>query len=77
MAAHADLAERVKAIDAQEFYLSTPSNALLHMAQLAQAKPVVLNLKGFKAADCPVLLTLAEYERLLGQHTGESNSDAA
>ena len=63
MAAHADLAERVKAIDGAEIYLSHPPRWFTDIAAHAST-PIVINCKGLAADSTPVVITLAEYEKL-------------
>ena len=63
MAAHAELAKRVDAIGAAEIYLSQPPKWFTDIAAHAAAA-VVVNCKGVAADSTPVVLTLAEYERL-------------
>ena len=63
MASHHDLAKRVDAIGAAEIYLSQPPKWFTDIAAHAST-PIVVNCKGLAADSTPVVLTLAEYERL-------------
>ena len=63
MAAHADLAKRADAIGAAEVYLATPPKWFTDLAAHAST-PIVVNCKGLAADSTPVVLTLAEYEKL-------------
>lgn len=64
MAAYAALQPRMAAAGATCVYLSKPPGWFAKAAKAATATPVVLNCKGMKPDDTPVLLSLAELERL-------------
>ena len=64
MAAYRDLAGRAAALGAGMVYQSAPAGWLLKAARAATGAPVLVNVKGIDADHTPVLLTLAELERL-------------
>ena len=64
MAAYRDLAGRAAALGAGLVYQSKPAGWLIKAARAATGAPVLVNVKGIAADDTPVLLTLAELERL-------------
>ena len=64
MAAARDLLPRAQALGAGMVYQGQPAGWLLKAARAATGAPVVVNVKGIDADSTPVLLTLAELERL-------------
>lgn len=64
MAAYQALQPRMAAIGATCIYLGKPPGWFAKAAKAATAMPVVVNVKGVGPDDTPVLLTLAELERL-------------
>ena len=64
MAAYQALQPRMAAIGATCIYLSKPPAWFAKAARAAAATPVVVNVKGMDADSTPVLVTLAELERL-------------
>ena len=64
MAAYRDLAGRAAALGAGMVYQSAPAGWLVRAARAATGAPVLVNVKGIDADHTPVLLTLAELERL-------------
>ena len=64
MAAYQALQPRMAAIGATCIYLSKPPAWFAKAAKAAGAMPVVVNCKGTPPDSTPVLLTLAELERL-------------
>lgn len=64
MAAYRQLQERIAAAGATCVYLGKPPKWMQRAARAAVAGPVVVNCKGIDADGTPVLLTLAELERL-------------
>ena len=76
MAAHAELAKRVQAIDGAEIYLSHPPKWFTDIAAHAST-PIVINCKGLAADSTPVVISLAAFERLHSTHPVESAANAA
>ena len=64
MAAYRDLAGRAAALGAGMVYQGQPAGWLVRAARAATAAPVVVNVKGMDADSTPVLVSLAELERL-------------
>lgn len=64
MAAYQALQERIAAAGAQCIYLSKPPAWFGKAARATAGGPVVVNCKGTGPDETPVLLTLAELERL-------------
>ena len=64
MAAYKDLAARAAALGAGLVYQGQPAGWLVRAARAAAGMPVVVNVKGLAADDVPVLVSLAELERL-------------
>ena len=64
MAAYKDLAARAAALGAGLVYQGQPAGWLVRAARAAAGAPVVVNVKGIDADGTPVLLSLAELERL-------------
>lgn len=64
MAAYQALQPRIARAGAQCIYLSKPPGWFAKAAKAARAGPVVMNCKGIDADSTPVLVTLAELERL-------------
>lgn len=64
MAAWRELEPRLLAIGATSIYFGNPSRWLLDAARAAKGGAVALNCKGLPADDIPVIVTLAELERL-------------
>ena len=64
MAAYRDLQPRMAAIGATCVYLSHPPQWFAKAAKAAGGAPCVVNVKGMGPDDTPVLVTLAELERL-------------
>lgn len=68
MAAVADLLGRASDLGAEVIYQGAPPRWLQLAAQTARdGVPVIVNVKGVAPDSTPVLLTLAEYERLTRQ----------
>lgn len=67
MAAHVDIAPRAAAMGLGEMYLSDPPTWFRKLLASTADKPIVVNVKGVRADDCPVWMTLAEYELLTGK----------
>ena len=67
MAAHTDLARRKQAIGAGEVYLSDPPAWFRRLLDQAHGAPLLVNVRGKNADDCPIVVTLAEFERLTGK----------
>ena len=64
MAAYRALQERIAAAGGTCIYLGKPPGWFAKAAQAACAGPVVVNCKGIDADGTPVLVSLAELERL-------------
>lgn len=64
MAAYRDLAGRAAALGAGMVYQGQPAGWLVRAARAAVGAPVVVNVKGIDADSTPVLVSLAELERL-------------
>ena len=64
MAAYGDLEQRAERLGATCIYQGQPAGWLLRAAKAAAGAPVVVNVKGMDADSTPVLVTLAELERL-------------
>ena len=64
MAAYRDLASRAAALGAGLVYQGQPAGWLVRAARAATGAPVVVNVKGIDADSTPVLVSLAELERL-------------
>ena len=64
MAAYRDLQERIARAGATCIYLSAPPQWFGKAVRAAAGVPVVVNVKGMGPDDTPVLVTLAELERL-------------
>lgn len=64
MAAYRALQERIAAAGAGCIYLSKPPGWFAKAAKAATGAPLVVNCKGLGPDETPVLLTLAELERL-------------
>ena len=68
MAGHSEIAPRAAAVGLAEFYLSDGPRWLLQLAKQATATPIVVNVRGIVADDCPVLVSLAQYEAMVKAH---------
>lgn len=66
MAAMRDLQGRAEKLGATAMYFSQAPKWLTNAARAALAGPVIINIKGTPADSTPVLVTLAELERLAG-----------
>ena len=64
MAAYRDLEPRAAALGAGMIYQGQPAGWLLKAARAATGAPVVVNCKGIAPDATPVLISLAELERL-------------
>ena len=64
MAAYKDLAARAAALGAGLVYQGQPAGWLVRAARAATATPIVVNVKGIDADSTPVMVSLAELERL-------------
>ena len=64
MAAYRDLASRAAALGAGLVYQGQPAGWLVRAARAATATPIVVNVKGIDADSTPVMVSLAELERL-------------
>ena len=64
MAAYRALQERIAAAGAMCIYLSKPPGWFAKAAKAATGGPVVCNVKGIEPDATPVLVSLAELERL-------------
>lgn len=64
MAAYQALQPRIAAAGATCIYLSKPPGWFAKVIKAAVAAPVVVNCKGVQPDDTPVLVTLAQLERL-------------
>ena len=64
MAAYRDLAGRAAALGAGMVYQGQPAGWLVRAARAATATPIVVNVKGIDADSTPVMVSLAELERL-------------
>ena len=64
MAAYRDLQHRAAALGAGMVYQSQPAQWLVKAARAATGAPVLINVKGMAADDTPVLVSLAELERM-------------
>ncbi len=62
MASVRDILPRAERLGAGVVYQGAPAAWLLKAARAGA--PVVINCKGVAASDTPVIITLAEYERL-------------
>ena len=72
-----DLQPRAAALGAGMVYQGTPAAWLLRAARAATGAPIVINVKGIDADNTPVLLTLADLERLqraAADHAGLSEA---
>ena len=72
MAAYKDLERRAAALGAGMIYQGQPAQWLVRAAHTAKVLPVVVNVKGIDADATPVLVTLAELERLTRAAAGAS-----
>lgn len=71
MAAVYDLLGRASDLGATIVYQGTPPRWLTLAAQAARnGEPVIVNVKGIAPDSTPVLVTLAEYERLVRAAAG-------
>ena len=75
MAAYQALQPRIAAAGATCIYLSKPPGWFAKAAKAAAAGPVVVNCKGVAPDETPVLLTLAELERLQRAAAGASGGE--
>ena len=75
MAAVRDLLPRARALGATCIYLGKPPGWFAKAAKAAAGGPVVVNVKGMDADITPVLLSLAELERLQRAAAGASGGE--
>ena len=72
MAAVRDVLPRAAALDAVTIYQGQPSAWLVKACKVvATGHAVVINVKGVQPDVVPVVLTLAEYERLRARGAGD------
>ena len=71
MAAYRDIQQRALAMGASVVYQSKPAGWLTKAMRAAMAAPVIVNVKGVAPDDTPVLITLAQLERLQQTAAGQ------
>ena len=76
MAAYRELQPRMAAIGATCIYLSKPAAWFAKAVKAAVATPVLINCKGVDADSTPVLITLADLERLHAAARVAGHADA-
>lgn len=76
MAAMRDIQARAEKLGATALYFSNAPRWLMNAQRSALAAPVVVNIKGVAPDATPVIVSLAELERLAGRHAALEGASA-